>query len=49
MSRAYSQDLQGQTKSLFETLDLPQKPEASRILSKEGQELFFWSPDAHHA
>ena len=32
-------------KSLFATLDLPQKPDAFRILDQKGQELFFWSPD----
>ena len=32
--------------SLFSTLDLPQKPDALRILDEDGRELFFWSPDA---
>jgi hypothetical protein len=35
--------------SLFATLDLPQKPDALRLLDQKGQELFFWSPDARHA
>jgi hypothetical protein len=34
--------------SLFATLDLPQKPDAFRILDEDGCELFFWSPGAHH-
>lgn len=32
--------------SLFSTLDLPQRPDAFRILDEEGQELFFCSPVA---
>lgn len=32
-------------KSLFSTMDLPQKPDALRILDEEGHELFFWSPN----
>jgi len=34
-------------KALFATLDLPQAPDALRILDEEGRELFFWSPGAH--
>jgi hypothetical protein len=33
-------------KALFATLDLPQTPDALRILDEEGRELFFWSPGA---
>jgi hypothetical protein len=33
-------------KDLFATLDLPQAPDAVRILDEEGRELFFWSPGA---
>jgi len=33
-------------KALFATLDLPQAPDALRILDEEGRELFFWSPGA---
>ena len=40
------EELKVRAKSLFATLDLPQKPDALRILNKEGQEVFFWSPDA---
>ena len=36
-------------KSLFSTLDLPQRPDALRILDEDGRELFFWSPDAQGA
>ena len=31
-------------KALFATWDLPQAPDALRILDKDGRELFFWSP-----
>lgn len=31
-------------KSLFDTLDLPQHPDALRILDEDGQELFMWAP-----
>jgi hypothetical protein len=30
--------------SLFETLDMPQKPDALRILDERGEEVFLWSP-----
>jgi hypothetical protein len=30
-------------KSLFETLDMPQKPDGLRILGQEERELFVWS------
>lgn len=36
-------------KDLFVTLDLPQAPDALRILDEEGRELFFWSPGAQDA
>jgi hypothetical protein len=29
-------------KSLFETLEMPQKPDGLRILGESGCELFFW-------
>jgi len=35
-------------KALFATLDLPQTPDALRILDEEGQQLFFWSPGAQN-
>jgi len=31
-------------KSLFETLDMPQQPDAVRILDEGGTELFAWKP-----
>ena len=31
-------------KSLFETLDMPQKPDALRILDQNGAEMFLWRP-----
>ncbi|MCB5176918.1 hypothetical protein [Microvirga lenta] len=31
--------------SLFETLDMPQKPDALRILDHTGDEVFVWSPE----
>jgi len=41
------EDAKVRAKSLFGTLDLPQKPDALRILDEDGRELFFWSPGAH--
>ena len=38
------EEVKVRAKSLFSTLDLPQKPDALRILDEEGRELFFWSP-----
>jgi hypothetical protein len=32
-------------KSLFNTLDIPQKPDGLRILGQVKQELFVWKPD----
>jgi hypothetical protein len=40
------EEVKVRAKSLFATLDLPQKPDALRILDQKGQELFCWSPDA---
>src|ERR1700741_664150 len=31
-------------KSLFETLNMPQKPDGLRILDQDGDEVFFWTP-----
>jgi hypothetical protein len=36
-------------KSLFLTLDLPQKPDGLRILDHGKRELFVWKPDHHGA
>ena len=43
------EEVKVRAKSLFATLDLPQKPDALLILDQNGQELFFWSPDTQHA
>jgi hypothetical protein len=31
-------------KSMFDTLDMPQTPDALRILDEGGRELFVWTP-----
>jgi hypothetical protein len=36
-------------KSLFDTLDMSQKPDGLRILDQVKRELFVWKPDDHHA
>ena len=36
-------------KSLFETLNMPQKPDGLRILDQDGDEVFFWTPGADDA
>ena len=36
-------------KSLFDTLDMPQKPDGLRILDLVKRELFVWKPDDHDA
>jgi hypothetical protein len=36
-------------KSLFDTLDMPQKPDGLRILDRVKRELFVWKPDNHDA
>ena len=36
-------------KSLFDTLDMPQKPDGLRILDQVKRELFVWVPDAQDA
>ena len=38
------EDAKARARSLFETLDMPQKPDALRILDERGEEVFFWSP-----
>jgi hypothetical protein len=35
--------------SLFDTLDMRQKPDGLRILDQVKRELFVWVPDAHDA
>jgi hypothetical protein len=36
-------------KSLFDTLDMPQKPDGLRILDQVKRELFVWKPNDHDA
>ncbi len=36
-------------KSLFETLNMPQKPDALRILDQDGREVFQWRPGERDA
>ena len=36
-------------KSLFETVNMPQKPDGLRILDQDGDEVFFCTPGADHA
>ena len=38
------EDAKVRAQSLFETLDMPQKPDALRILDERGEEVFVWSP-----
>lgn len=33
--------------SLFETLNMPQKPDALRVVDENGEEVFAWSPEGH--
>jgi hypothetical protein len=39
------EDVKARALSLFETLDMPQKPDAMRILDHNGEEVFVWSPE----
>ena len=41
--------VKAKAKSLFETLNMPQKPDGLRILDQDGDEVFFWTPGAHDA
>ncbi len=41
------EDAKVRAQSLFETLDMPQRPDALRILDQAGDEVFFWSPQRH--
>jgi len=34
-------------RSLFETLEMPQKPDALRVIDERGEEVFVWSPKGH--
>jgi hypothetical protein len=39
------EDAKVRAQSLFETLDMPQKPDALRILDQSGEEVFSWGPE----
>jgi hypothetical protein len=39
------EDVKIRAQSLFETLDMPQKPDALRIMDERGEEVFVWSPE----
>lgn len=39
------EDAKTRALSLFETLNMPQKPDAVRILDHNGEEVFIWSPE----
>jgi hypothetical protein len=39
------EDVKVRALSLFETLDMPQKPDAVRILDYNGDEVFVWGPE----
>ena len=39
------EDAKVRAQSLFATLDMPQRPDALRILDQNGTEVYFWSPD----
>lgn len=41
------EDAKARAQSLFETLGMPQKPDALRVVDERGQEVFFWSPKGH--
>lgn len=37
-------DAKTRARQLFETLDMPQKPDALRIIDQDENEVFTWSP-----
>jgi hypothetical protein len=39
------EDVKVRALSLFETLEMPQKPDAVRILNHIGEEVFVWGPE----
>ena len=39
------EDAKVRAQSLFETLDMPQQPDALRVLDERGEEVFVWSPE----
>lgn len=38
------EDAKVRAQSLFETFDMPQKPDALRVVDERGEEVFVWSP-----
>ncbi|WP_246215833.1 hypothetical protein [Microvirga makkahensis] len=40
-------DAKVRAQSLFDTLNMPQKPDALRIMDHKGEEVFLWSPEHH--
>jgi len=42
-------DAKVRARSLFDTLNMPQKPDALRIMDQNGDEVFFWSPEPHRS
>ena len=41
------EDAKVRARSLFETSDMPQKPDALRVVDERGDEVFVWSPEDH--
>ncbi|MGO4389465.1 hypothetical protein AB4Y85_18210 [Microvirga sp. 2YAF29] len=41
------EDAKVRAQSLFETLNLPQKPDGLRILDQSGDEVCSWRPECH--
>ncbi|WP_457093188.1 hypothetical protein [Microvirga sp. P5_D2] len=39
------EDAKVRARSLFETLNMPQKPDGLRILGQNGDEVFSWRPE----
>ncbi|WP_414470646.1 hypothetical protein [Microvirga sp. M2] len=39
------EDTKVRAQSLFETLDMPQKPDALRVVDERGEEVFVWRPE----
>lgn len=39
------EDAKVRAQSLFMTLDMPQKPDALRILGQTGDEVYYWNPE----
>jgi hypothetical protein len=43
------EDAKVRARSLFETLDMPQKPDALRVVNGLGEEVFVWSPEGRRS